>query len=213
MHETRHTDDWQATLAGDREAFNRLVRPHLDELLDAARRALAYHRARDSATAFDITPEELVGETLLRAWSSRLHRPVGVSLKAWLLGTQHRVLDRLLHRPDWERDLWAVSLDDPLPPLPLYDDEDTFWEWYQPDDLTRWEDVLPDPSADPVEALDFDDTETHALTPDERATLHFHDAHGLSVAEIAFAMGIPVEQAVYLLHRARHRLQKRRSTD
>ncbi len=210
MEDTREHDNWQAVLDGDRTAFNRLVRPHLDELIAAARRELAYHRHRGVTIAFELTPEELVGETLLRAWDTRRKRPEALGLRAWLLGTQHRVLQRLLQRPEWERDLWAISLEDPLPPSPLYDDEESFWEWYQPDDLTRWEDVLPDTDADPEGSLDFKESETYSLDPEERQSLHLHDTHRLTLAEIAYALGTTVEQAVYLLHRAHHHLRARR---
>ncbi|WP_457652224.1 RNA polymerase sigma factor [Rhodocaloribacter sp.] len=206
-----HKGDWQAALDGDRAAFNRLVEPFLEELLTAARRDLGYHRFRGEPAARDIAPEELVGETLLRAWASRNERPEGVSLRAWLLGTQHRVLQKLLERPRWERDLWAISLDEPLPPEPLYDDEESFWEWYQPDDLERWEDVFPDNVPTPEDEFVTKEIETYPLEVIERQALLLYDEHKLSMLEIAFALGVPVERAAELIQDARRRIREERA--
>lgn len=195
--------DWKAVLDGDRAAFNRMVAPHLDELLRAARRDIRYHVHLDDLKRGDVTAEELVGESLLRAWKSRRQRPAGVSLRAWLLGTQHRVLQKLIRQEQLERALWAVSLEDPVPPEPLFDDEASFWEWYQPDDVTRWEDVLPADVA-PAEAMPpLDEEATHALESEPRQVLLLHDEHELSLAEIAAVTGRSVREVTEMLTRAR----------
>jgi RNA polymerase sigma-70 factor (ECF subfamily) len=210
-HDPQHKEDLQAARDGDRFAFNRLVEPFLEELLTAARRDLGYHRFRGEPAARDITAEELVGETLLRAWASRHERPEGVSLRAWLLGTQHRVLRKLIERPRWERDLWAISLDEPLPPEPLYDDEESFWEWYQPDDIERWEDVFPDTLPNPEEDFLLKETETYPLEVDERQALLLFDEHKLSMIEVAYALGVTVERAAEMVHNARRRIREERA--
>lgn len=204
--------DWQSVLDGDRAAFNRMVEPFLEELLTAAKRDLGYHRFRGEPAAKDITPEELVGETLLRAWASRKERPRRVSLRAWLLGTQHRVLQKLLERPRWERDLWALSLDEPLPPEPLYDDEESFWEWYQPDDIEKWEDVFPDNVPTPEEAVLTKETleETFPLDVDERQALLLYDEHKLTMLEVAYALGVSLEKASQMVQNARRRIREER---
>ncbi|WP_456425031.1 RNA polymerase sigma factor [Rhodocaloribacter sp.] len=210
-HDHPHKEDRPTVLDGDRLAFNRLVEPFLEELLSAARRDLGYHRFRGEPAARDITAEELVGETLLRAWASRHERPEGVSLRAWLLGTQHRVLRKLIERPRWERDLWAISLDEPLPPEPLYDDEESFWEWYQPDDIERWEDVFPDNLPNPEEDFLLKETETYPLEVDERQALLLFDEHKLSMIEVAYALGVTVERAAEMVHNARRRIREERA--
>ncbi len=211
MENMENREDWQSVLDGDRAAFNRMVAPFLEELLTAAKRDLGYHRFRGESAAHDITPEELVGETLLRAWASRKERPEGLRLRAWLLGTQHRVLQKLLQRPRWERDLWAISLDEPLPPEPLYDDEESFWEWYQPDDIEKWEDVFPDNVPTPEDAFVTREIETYPLDVIERQALLLYDEHKLTMLEIAFALGVPVERAAELIRDARRRIREERA--
>ena len=132
-------------------------------------------------------------------------------MRAWLLGTQHRVLQKLLQRPRWERDLWAISLDEPLPPEPLYDDEESFWEWYQPDDIEKWEDVFPDNVPTPEDAFVTREIETYPLDVIERQALLLYDEHKLTMLEIAFALGVPVERAAELIRDARRRIREERA--
>lgn len=199
----------------DRDAFHRLVEPHLDELLAAARRDLRYHQDLGDLQSGDLTPEELVGETLLRAWDSRGARPETVSLRAWLLGTQHRVLQRLLGDEERLRTLWAVSLEAPVPTEPLYDDDEEFWEWYQPDDLARWEDVvadedtpLPDEAIE-VEALGTPDVRAAVdrLAVQPRQALLLRDRHGLTTVEVAYALRLSVTETARTVRAARREVR------
>ena len=67
--------DRNAAREGDEAAFNRLVEPHLEELLTAARMEVHHRVALGDLGQDDLAPEELVGETLVRAWSDRGRRP------------------------------------------------------------------------------------------------------------------------------------------
>lgn len=195
-------EGWQAVLNGDRTAYNRLVEPHLEELVRAARHDIRYHQYLGDLEPGDLTPEELIGEALLRAWHSRRQRPEEASLRAWLLGTKHRVLQRLIEQEHRERALWVVSLEDPVPPAPLFDDDESFWEWYQPDDVTRWEDVLPAmPSAGEMPAAT--EEATQRLEPEPRQVLLLHDEHELSLAEVALVTGKTMREMAEMLGQAR----------
>ncbi|QXD13774.1 RNA polymerase sigma factor [Rhodocaloribacter litoris] len=203
---------WQAALDGDRAAFNRLVEPHLNELLRAARRDIGYHRFMKDLLPADLTPEELVGETLVRAWYSRREKPEAVRLRAWLLGTQHRVLQKLIEREKTNRALWAVSLEAPLPPEPLYDDEESFWEWYQPDDITKWEDVFPDDVPLPDEQL-ADEEAIDRLATVPRQALLLRDVHKLTIPEVAYALQLSVAETVTILREAREQVRAGRQAE
>ncbi len=199
--------EWEAVLDGDHQAFRRLVEPHLDELVEAARRDISYYVALDMLSPDDLTPEELVGETLLRAWRDRFRRPRHLSLRGWLLGTQDRVLRRIVQRLQLERELVTLSLEQPYyPETPIYDDEESFWEWYQPDDVTTWEDVIPDESELIGEELEAD--QELLLRPDERRVLLLNDHHRLSLKEIASIMNLSVQQTAEMLTQARRQVQQ-----
>jgi len=201
-------------LEGDRRAFRRLVEPYLDELLRAAHRELEHYRRLKALRPEDLTAEELVGETLITAWRQRHRKPKRLSVRAWLLGLLHRVLQRYLQRERTFRRLWELSLDEPVPPEPIYDDEESFWEWYQPDDLERWEDVLPDPSTLETERLIVEEVPPEALEPlepIERQVLLLHDTHEVPIQEVAMVVQRSVRETAEILQRARRRVQTART--
>ncbi len=208
------TPSWKTVLEGDRRAFRRLIEPYVDELLRAAHRELAHYQRLKELRPEDLTAEELVGETLITAWRQRHRKPRRLSIRAWLLGLLHRVLQRYVQRERLFRQLWELSLEAPVPPEPIYDDEESFWEWYQPDDLERWEDVLPDPSSLEEERLMVEEMPPEALEtlePIERQVLLLHDAHELPVREVAVVVRRSVRETVELLRRARQRVQAARA--
>ena len=199
---------------GDVKAFRRLVEPHLDELMTAARRDIAYYRALGDLVGNEITAQDLVDETLLRAWQDRFRRPRHIGLRAWLLGTQHRVLQRFLRRLRLEKMLIAVSLEAPYPPEePIYDDEESFWEWYQPDDVVLWEDAIPDetmPAEPIVEIVEEEAEEMRELEPQARKILSLADYHQLALEEIAWIMNLSVKRTTEILEQARQDTQQKR---
>jgi RNA polymerase sigma factor (sigma-70 family) len=184
---------WSATLAGDADAFEELVAPHLDELLKAAGRDLRYHVSLGDLRAEDLTPEELVGETLLRTWRDRCRRPLSRALRPWLLDLQLEVLAQLVDQE--EKQPGFISLEAPVPPPPVYDDDEEFWEWYQPDDAARWEDVLPVVGHSREEfALELLETAAPNLSPLARQVFVLRHIDGLSVGEICSALHLPPER-------------------
>jgi RNA polymerase sigma-70 factor (ECF subfamily) len=187
----------------ERAAFDRLVGSHLDELLRAARRELRYRIALGQLSRDDLSPEELVGETLARAWDDRHRRPALLGTRAWLLALLHRVAESIARREMRFRRLAPVSLEARPPPEPFYDDDESFWEWYQPDDMTRWEDLVAEPSQlTPDDVVDAEER-LRSLAPRERLVYVLHDVHRLTPKEIAQAVGAPPEEVLRLLEKAR----------
>lgn len=74
----------------ERATFQALVSPYADELLRAARREIAYRCAVGDLTPDAITPEDLVGDTLIRAWQDRHRRPASLGVRPWLIGLLYR---------------------------------------------------------------------------------------------------------------------------
>ncbi len=196
---------WARALAGDVQAFWELVSPHVEELLRAARREIRYHRALGNLEPDDLAPEELVGMALARAWRGRHRRPEGLDLRAWLLTALLRSLEQTVRQERRLRRLWAVSLEEPAEEgPPIYDDGEEFWEWYQPDDLTRWEDVLPAEGGIP----EYAPHEVDELEPRARQTLVLAREHGLTVAEVASATGQTPEEVGRKIQEAHAQLQE-----
>lgn len=196
---------WARCLNGDRNAFHGLIGPHLDELFAAAQRDIRYHTAVPDLRDGDLTPEELVGETLLRAWRDRRTRPQLLGLRAWLLGLQFRVLMRIVRQEQLLGRLISVSLEARAPEPPIYDDDEGFYEWFQPDEVVRWEDILaaeshPEPSAEVFEES------VPGLSTVARQVLVMRHIHRLSFTEIAVGLRISRERLTQLWREGHARL-------
>ena len=90
-----------------------------------------------------------------------------------------------------------------MPPEPIYDDDEEFWEWYEPDEMTRWEDVAAEPtSLTPEEVVEAEES-LRWIAPRTRLVYVLHDIHRLTLAEIARALGITPQEAARLLADAR----------
>jgi DNA-directed RNA polymerase specialized sigma24 family protein len=197
---------WTAALRGDREAFQRAVRPYLRELLRTARHEVRYRTALGDFEADDPTPEELVGEVLVRAWRERQNRLPHLRLRVWLLTLLYRVADSISRSEDRRKRVPTESLEEPPPPEPIYDDDEEFWEWYQPDEVLRREDVVEARTMTPEEEAGTDEELTRTLDPRVRVVFLLCELHRVPLAEAAVALGMPLEDAARLFEEARRDL-------
>jgi RNA polymerase sigma-70 factor (ECF subfamily) len=182
--------------------FSASVAPYVGELLEAARREVNYRVALGDLGPDDLGPEELVGETLARAWRDRDRRPASLSLRPWLLALLHRVSESIVRREKRLRKLAPVSLERAVPPPPIYDDDEEFWEWYQPDDMTRWEDVATEPIELTPEEIVEAEERLRSLAPRTRLAWLLRHVHRLTLPEIAQALGVQVQEAARLIAEA-----------
>jgi RNA polymerase sigma factor (sigma-70 family) len=199
-------DAWNAGLRGERDGFQAAVAPYLDELLRGAKREIRYRVALGEFDHDDFTPEGLVGEILIRAWQQRHSRPSPVRLRTWLLALLCKVAQELSRRESRRRRVPRTSLEAEVPPEPIYNDDEEFWEWYQPDEMTRWEDVIEAPTMTPEEEAETDEELTHTLDPRARAVFLLCELHRVPLKEATAALNIPLEKAVRLLAQARRDL-------
>ena len=218
------SETWRRALDGDRDAFNEALSPYTDTLLQAADRQLAVER--DLVTgeplagqaAVDLTPEELVGETLVRAWERRERFDADrLAMRPWLLGLQTRSLARIARREARYTDRKAVSLDAELPVDPSQDAvEEDFYEFRQPFDVDTYEEVLAGSAPADVTTLDDD------LTDDDRAALAdasfdadaaqavvLHDEFEVSLSEVAQILNASLKDAAAEMNLAREGMMAR----
>lgn len=196
---------WARCLDGDRDAFQVLVSAHPDELFAAAELDIRYHVALGDLRDGDLSAEELVGETLPRAWRDRRTRPQRLGLRAWLLGLQFRVLMRIVRQERLLRRLISVSLESRAPEPPIYDDDEGFYQWFQPDEVVRWEDILGAES-DLEPATGVFDQSIPGLSPIARQVLVMRHVHRLSFTEIAVGLRISRESLSQLWQEGQARL-------
>ena len=163
-----------------RAQFEREALVHLDALYSFA---LKLTRARDDA-------EDLVSDTILRAFDRWEQYQLGTNVRAWLftilyhtfVSRKRRIDAREVHLPD-EPESWsayeAVGESDP---------EGKFYDSFIDEEVTREIDRLPE---------------------DYRTAVVLSDIQGLRYAEIAEILGIPEGTVKSRLFRGRRILQKR----
>jgi RNA polymerase sigma-70 factor (ECF subfamily) len=149
--------------------------------------------------------EDLVQETLLRAWRSRDQLEDAASLRAWLYKiTTNTCLDFLRHverRPRAYRLMPAIVHGDGPPP--------DFLEWLQPFPDTLLEPERPEEETVARETIELVFlTAIQHLTPQQRAVFVFRDVLGWSAADTAAAMDLSIASVNSALQRARPSLRR-----
>lgn len=218
MTPSPNADLWQRALDGDRDAFEEALAPHKDTLIDAARRKISARLAEGDLRERMLTPEELAGATLICAFDNRKrYNPDQMSLRAWLLGLQYRVLNRIVEDEQRYDTQKAISLD---AEVPARDEEDAveqdFYEFYQPFDVTTYEEMIPstqpaDVEIDASRALtqeEMDYLEEGGLLAEQRQIVEFHDEFELSLPEIAQIMEYSLQDTAEALGEARVHLRQ-----
>ena len=217
------TEAWRRALDGDRDAFEEALSPYLATLRQAAERQLAVERdlvSGEPATGervVDLTPDELVGETLLRAWDRR-ERFDGdrMGFRAWLLGLQTRSLARYAQREDRYAQRKAISLDQEIP---TNEDQDAvgeqFYEFRQPFDVDTYEEVIAGSApADPVvggyDGADLSDDDRAALADasfEAGQAAVLHDEFAVPLPDVAQILDASLKDTAAYLNLARQGLR------
>ncbi|MGT2477729.1 RNA polymerase subunit sigma-28 [Paraburkholderia terrae] len=168
----RHEDSWRrrerraglrqlrTALAGQSEAgrasFGELVRPLLAPLQRFVRRELSNLQARGDLAPCDPSVDEIVDETLARACEQRAPGDTRrVGSVQWLYRITREVLAEEVARRQSEEGR-CISLEGRLPVQlrePHEDDDELLFQYWQPDEVLRLEDVMPAADGTPEEAV------------------------------------------------------------
>jgi len=211
---TEQTDaqrDRRATGENPREA----LMPYMKHLRAFVRRELAYYEALGLIRTGELDPQDVVDEVVEAALTLWDMRPPG-SLRPWLLQLALRRLRRYLlaarQRPSDE-----IPLEQLVPAEEQVGQtmDDEFWEFYVPDEVLAWEDLVPDPTAPEPEkfvtAAELSEPLSGALArlgPRVREVFVLYALEGLTVEEIAHMYGWDVDTVKRFLARARDRLRE-----
>lgn len=231
MSDPATTESWRRALAGDRDAFEEALAPYTDTLRDAAERQLAVERDLvsgepvDGETVVDLTPEELVGETLVRAWDLKdRFDPDRMGFRAWLLGLQTRSLARIAQREERYTRRKAISLDEELPTSADNDAVgEQFYEFRQPFDVDTYEEIIvsaepSDPEIDDYEDANLSDEDRAALADvafqaETRQATILHDEFGVDLSEVAQILDASLKDTAKFMNLARVGLRARIGSD
>ncbi len=190
------------------------LQPYLAHLYAFVRREIAYYESLGLLREGELTAEDVVDEVIESALSLWERRPPG-SLRPWLLQLALRRL-RLYLRAARERPSEDIPLEELVPQedWSTLDLDTEIWEFYEPDDVIAWEDLLPDPKAQPpdefLEEVELDEplgSALNSLPPRVREVFVLHALEGLTEEEIARLYGWDVEQVKRYLAQARDRLR------
>lgn len=199
MRDAAEDERLAAARAGDEVQFRELVGPY--------RRELEAHCYRMMGSLADA--EDLVQETLLRAWRGLPRFEGRSSLRSWLYKiATNATLDALARRP---RRTLPTEIGEPADPALLLEPApDPRWLEPAPDAL--WHTPAPGPearfSARESVTLAFM-VALHELPATQRAVLVLRDVMGWSAAETAELLDTTVAAANSLLQRARATLKQR----
>jgi len=177
--------------------------------IEPLRGALRLHCYRMLGSSHD--SDDLVQETLLRAWRARDTLVDPARLKPWLYRiATNACLDELARRP---RRALASELGAPADPTAAYP---------EPLDAAQWLEPMPDswlasaPSLDPAARYTLRESVALAfvaalqvLSPLQRATLLLRDVLGFSAEEVATSLALSVAATHSALHRARDAIEAR----
>ena len=169
-----------ADLAERRKRFEREAMAHLDALYAFA---LKLARSRDDA-------EDLVGDTMLRAFDRWDQYNLGTNIRAWLftilyhvfVSRKRRIDAREVHAPD-DAEGWSA-----FEAVGEVDPEGRFYDSFLDEEVTKAIDSLPD---------------------EYRSAVVLSDLHDLRYSEIAEILGVPEGTVKSRLFRGRRLLQKK----
>jgi RNA polymerase sigma-70 factor (ECF subfamily) len=178
------------------------------ESAEAHRASLRLHCYRMLGSAHDA--DDLVQETLVRAWRARGDFEGRAPLRSWLLKiATHACLDELGRRPRRALPTSAGPPSDPAGPIAAAEAEPV-WLEPCPDAWMEGVEAGPEASCTTREsvALAFV-AALQVLSPEQRAVLLLRDVVGHSAEETARALGLSLGAANSVLHRARASIQGR----
>jgi RNA polymerase sigma-70 factor, ECF subfamily len=195
--ETRERD--MLMEAGDKTAFETLVEPYQRELL--------VHCYRMLGSAHDA--EDLVQETLVRAWEKRATFASPRSYRAWLYRIATNLCLNALHRsPRRSLPSSRYPAANPTRPLPPEMREPIWLEPF-PDDLLANQHTDPEARAERSEDITLAFlVALHHLTPAQRAILLLREVLEWDAREVAEWLNLSIPAVNSALQRARRTLQQ-----
>jgi RNA polymerase sigma factor (sigma-70 family) len=180
-----------------------LIDLHLESLYNFARREVAYRQAIGDLAVGDLAPEEVVDEVALLALEQFEERPTELDFDHWLMQLALDVIERRVKEFKEERE-GALHLEEDVPETPPQKEVahagDELFEFFQPDEDLRLEDLIEDKRVPtPEEVLERRDLQHYVESALAQLPRRWHEAfvlysvEGLTLEETARVMRRPVE--------------------
>jgi RNA polymerase sigma factor (sigma-70 family) len=202
-----------------RELFISVIEPHLKTLYNFARREIAYHEANGDLIAGEVTTDEAVDETVVRAYEKLPTRPSNMELDRWLMKLAMEFVDSEVKRSRAERKKF-VHIEEDIPETPPTEEVSTLGDeildFYQPDEDLKLEDIIPDFEVSlPEEEAERNELRNAirnalaSLPGAWRKAFVLHYVEGLSMTEAAKVIGLPEAEIKRYIEFARATLRQK----
>lgn len=187
--------------AADVARFGQAVRPLLEPLARHVRREMAFLRMRGDLDGDFPTADDVVDETLVRAWQEVRRHPQVELGKVTLYRIASRVLAEAVRKRRRERGRF-VSLERRLPEREALDEDidEAVFDYWQPEQALKLEDAVPIDAPTPEETVEREELrrlmgQVLAELPEGwRAAVFLTQVEDLPHAEVARELGIGEEE-------------------
>jgi RNA polymerase sigma factor (sigma-70 family) len=194
----------------ERALFRDLVLCNLKKLYNFIRREIASYLAAGELLPGELRIEDVVDAVVLRAAQEFSQRPTNLEVSRWLLKLALNYIETEIQRRKEER-ADMVSVEEDVP-----ETLDELFEFYQPDEDLRLEDILPDPFAPtPEQILESRDLQRYInstlvqLPRPWRNAFILYYVENLSIPEVALVTGQTEVEVQHYLEYAREFLRQK----
>jgi RNA polymerase sigma factor (sigma-70 family) len=208
----------QAVHDKEKNTFIFLLKPYLDGLRKIASREIRNLEIQEHLKIATVSIEDLINETLLRAWRDYRQRPKDTHLDQWLVQILFQIIKQITSK---EKKL--VPLSEALESNqmkdfsyePNFDSDQWWWSKLEPTEGILVEDLLPGEEA--PESLRYltQDEENKRLTEalsllskDERQILSLFALDGYDISEIVKIMNMPIKRIKDTVENAKNKVRE-----
>jgi|SRR5579872_845413 len=201
------------------EAFFTFVTPHVERLSHFVRHLIAYAEAREDLVRGELAPEDVTDAVLIRAYNEFVKEPVRGNIRRWLLRLAFKEVQAAILRSKAERRR-LVPVEKHVPKTPPAEEVSTLGEeildFYQPDEILKLEDVVPDLEVPtPEEETELEElrrcvkSALNTMPVEWRQVLMLHDVENLESPEVAKKIGKSEPEVTRILEDARQYLRQK----
>ncbi len=203
--------DWsQRTASENVREIENLINENLDKIQNYVRRELFHQSLSENIPPGLIQAEALVDEIFLMVSTQERNKPESVSFDHWMYQVARDLIDKRISELDREsphvEDLASVD----------YHSEDEVFDFYQPDETLRLEDLLTDEhSRNPEELMEYEEAEAEIhkaiakLPKGMRESFVLAVMEGFAPDEVAMITGKQTAEISRDVDRARKELRQR----
>jgi RNA polymerase sigma factor (sigma-70 family) len=204
----------------NREAFFSLASQHLGRLYEFVRRQLAYAESVGDLVPRELTAEDVVDAVMLRAYREFVKQPAGREIENWLIQLAREQIQTEIRRRQSERET-TVHIEEDIPETPPTEEVSTLgeeiFEFYQPDEDLRLEDIFPEVdvstpeewTAAKEELLRCVNAALAGMPREWRQALRLRHAQRLTAEELAEALDKDEPEIERILEYARQHLRQK----